>query len=403
MTTPDASTREKRLQTRRIAMLSALLVFAALGLAAFVWWYIEARNFETTDNAYVGGDVVPVSAKVAGTVVAIRAGTTDLVRAGDELVALDPTDTQIALDAAEAELAQTVREVHSLRVANASLAAEVQLREANLAKAEQDLARRRDLTNRVAISVEELQHAETAAQAARSDLLAAREKLATNRALTGDGPITDHPRVRRAAAMVRAAFLDHKRTSIAAPVTGYVARSAVQLGQSVVPGEPLLAVVPLANVWVDANFQESQLAHMRIGQAVTLEADMYGSDVVYHGKVVGLGAGTGSAFSLLPAQNATGNWVKVVQRLPVRISLQPKELLQNPLRVGLSMTAKVDISDRSGQQLARQPRQGAGSRTDVYAGLDTAADQRVAAIIADNVGSAARAASSPEPAAERLP
>jgi len=396
MPDPEQRPRPTKERVRRIAMSGALALFLTAGLAAGIRWLIETRHFESTDNAYVGGDIVPIAPQVEGTVIAVHAVYTDLVQVGDELVTLDPADARIDLEQAQAELAQTVREVHSARLANASLAAEIELREANLAKAEQDLARRRDLTSSVAISAEELDHAETDARAARSDLLAAREKLATNRALTGDGPIAGNPRVREAAATLHAAYLDWQRTAVRAPVTGHVARSSVQPGQRVEPGASLMAVVALDRLWVDANFRESQLKAMRIGQPVTLQADMYGKEVTYHGEVRGLGAGTGSAFSLLPPQNATGNWVKVVQRLPVRITLDPEELTRHPLRVGLSMRVKVDIRDRSGHQLAQRPRAGAAARTDVYSGLDRAADRLVAAIIAANDGSDLTAVSAVE-------
>ncbi len=386
MTTQQADTLTSNGRHRRVAMISATVIFALAGIAAGSWWYLVARHYESTDDAYVGGNVVTVTPQLGGTVISIHADDTDLVRAGDELVVLDPTDTQVALDQAEAELAQTVREVHSQRVSNASLSADVDLRETRLRKAEQDLARRKDLADSGAVSSEELHHAETATRAARADLLAAQEKLATNRAITGAGPIADNPQVKRAAANVRSAYLDWRRSTIPAPVSGYVAKRSVQLGQQVHPGDALLAVVPLGEVWVDANFKEGQLQRMRIGQPVTLEADMYGSSVTYHGTVVGLGAGTGSAFSLLPAQNATGNWIKVVQRVPVRVKLDAAELGDHPLRIGLSVTAKVDVSDTGGEQLARSPRQGEAYVTDVYANLDREADQRVAAIVAANDG-----------------
>lgn len=377
---------QQRALRRRVAMISAASIFTVIGLVAAVWWFIEMSHYQSTDDAYVNGNVVTITPQVAGTVIAISAENTDLVHAGDELVALDEADVKVVLDQAEASLAQTVREVHSRRVTNASLSAEVELREAQLVKAEQDLVRRKDLASSGAVSSEELHHVETAVKAARSDLLAAREKLATNRALTGDGEMADNPQVLHAAANVRSAYMNWRRTAVPAPVSGYVAKRSVQLGQRVQPGDALMAVVPLGEVWVDANFKESQLEDMRIGQPVVLEADIYGSSVVYHGSIAGLGAGTGSAFSLLPAQNATGNWIKVVQRVPVRVVLDAKELAQHPLRLGLSVTAKVDISDLSGHQLATQSRPGKAYQTNVYADLDSAADQRVAAIIIANNG-----------------
>ncbi|WP_354673332.1 HlyD family secretion protein [Cupriavidus alkaliphilus] len=368
---------------RLLLSLSAAIVVAGIGYG--VYWGLYARHFESTDDAYVAGNVVQVTPLVAGTVVSIAADDTQLVTAGQPLIQLDRADTQVALEQAEAQLAQAVREVRTLYVNNGSLAANVALREADVAKARDDLRRRQAIAGSGAVSNEEISHAQAALKGAESALLAAREQLASNKVLTDQTTVENHPNVQRAAANLRSAYLSFARSALPAPVTGYVAKRSVQVGQRVAAGAPLMAVVPLDQVWVDANFKEVQITHMRIGQPVTLEADVYGSKVEYRGKVAGFSAGTGSAFSLLPAQNATGNWIKVVQRLPVRIALDPQQLKDHPLRVGLSMTVKVDVRREEGAAMAAaapaRPMQ-----TDVYDKVAQDADQLIARIIAANNG-----------------
>ncbi|MEC3765694.1 MULTISPECIES: HlyD family secretion protein [Cupriavidus] len=368
---------------RMLLSLTAAIVVAGIGYG--VYWGLYARHFESTDDAYVAGNVVQVTPLVAGTVVSIAADDTQLVTAGQPLIQLDRADTQVALEQAEAQLAQAVREVRTLYVNNGSLAANVALREADVAKARDDLRRRQAIAGSGAVSNEEISHAQAALKGAESALLAAREQLASNQVLTDQTTVENHPNVQRAAANLRSAYLSFARSALPAPVTGYVAKRSVQVGQRVAAGAPLMAVVPLDQVWVDANFKEVQITHMRIGQPVTLEADVYGSRVEYRGKVAGFSAGTGSAFSLLPAQNATGNWIKVVQRLPVRIALDPQQLKDHPLRVGLSMTVKVDVRREQGAAMAAaapaRPMQ-----TDVYDKVAQDADQLIARIIAANNG-----------------
>jgi membrane fusion protein (multidrug efflux system) len=319
------------------------------------------------------------------------------------LVKLDPADAQVALDQAEAQLAQTVREVRTLYANNATFKAQVALREADVArlksdmvKSQGDVARREPLLATGAVGREEYNHAtaqlsaaKSAVAAAESAAAAAREQLASNQALTEGTSVEDHPNVQRAAARVREAVLAKRRVQILAPVDGTIAKRSVQLGQRVAAGAPLMALIPLQQLWVDANFKEAQLRKLRVGQSATLVADVYGKRVEYKGTVVGVGAGTGSAFSLLPAQNATGNWIKVVQRVPVRIALDPGQLTAHPLRVGLSMDVTVDVQDRSGKSLADAPRPdttlGAQS-TDVYDSADREAESTVQRIIAANLG-----------------
>ncbi len=385
MSTPtpvsDSSSRNAA-RRRGIALVGAVVVVGAMAGGAY--WTFDGRFHESTSDAYVDGNVVQITPQVAGTVVAIGADDTQFVSAGQELVRLDPADTRIALDQAEAKLATTVREVRTQFATSAELAANVARREADLAMANEDLARRERLGSSGAISGEELQHARDLARAAQAELAAARQQLAAQRARIDGTSIEAHPDVLAASAAVRAAFLNDSRTRLPSPVSGYVAHRSVQLGQRVAPGAPLMAVVPLDQVWVDANFKEAEMANMRVGQPVELTADLYGRSVRYHGTVAGFGAGTGAAFSLLPAQNATGNWIKIVQRVPVRIALDPRELAAHPLQIGLSMTARVDTRDRGGPRLPRLAKAAAVYQTDVFDTVDERADQRVHDIIAAN-------------------
>jgi membrane fusion protein (multidrug efflux system) len=336
---------------RRFLLLVTTGVLILLLIAYGVWWIIFASHFESTDDAYVAGNVVQVTPQIGGTVIAINADDTQRVQAGTTLVLLDPADANVALDQATAQLAQAVREVRTLFVNNGTLNANITSRNSDLERARTDLARRQELIGSGAVSKEELAHARNALQSAESAAAAAREQLASNRVLTDHTSVAQHPTVLRAAAQVQAAYLAAARTSLPAPITGYIAKRSVQVGQRVAAGMPLLSIVPLDSLWVDANFKEVQIARLRIGQPVTLHSDVYGTKFNYHGKVVGLSAGTGSAFALLPAQNASGNWIKIVQRVPVRISLDPAELAERPLRIGVSMQVEVDIADHAGTSL----------------------------------------------------
>ena len=386
--------------------LSAVAAVVAIAAVAYGAYYALVLNhYEHTDNAYVQGNVVQLTPQVGGTVVAINAVDTDFVKAGQVVVKLDPADAQVALDQAEAQLAQAVREVRTLFANNATLRAQIALREADLARAQSEVARAQDdVTRRApllatgAVGKEEFNHAtsqlaaaKSAALATQSAALAAREQLASNQALTDNTSVEQHPNVQRAAARVREAYLAVQRADLLAPVDGYVAKRSVQLGQRVQAGAPLMSVIALNQVWVDANFKESQLRKLRIGQPVTLVADMYGDKVEYQGKVDGLGAGTGAAFALLPAQNATGNWIKVVQRLPVRVTLDAKQVAEHPLRVGLSMEARVDVSDTSGKTLADAPRSTAVAKSVVTDANHADAEAEVRKIIAANLGRAVKA------------
>ncbi|OYV28751.1 MAG: EmrA/EmrK family multidrug efflux transporter periplasmic adaptor subunit [Thiomonas sp. 20-64-9] len=385
---------------RRTLMLSAIVFFVLAGLIYGAYHYWESLRYAYTDDAYVQGNLVQVTPQVGGTVVAIDADDTRLVKAGQPLVQLDGADTHVALQQAEALLAQAVRQVRVSFANNGTLAAQVAVRQtdvsvaqANLAKAEDALRRRQELAGTGAVGAEELRQSQIAVQAAKAALTtaqagvkAAQEQLASGEALTAGTVVANNPAVKLAAAKVREAYLAYERTTIPAPVGGVVARRTVQLGQRVGPGAPLMWVVPLHDVWIDANLKETQLRDVRIGQKATVVADTYGGSFTYTGHVVGLSAGTGAAFSLLPAQNATGNWIKVVQRLPVRVALDPKQLASHPLRVGMSTEVTIDISNHKGPLVTDMPPTKPAARTDVYAADWKKADTLVNAIIAANAG-----------------
>jgi len=401
--TPDHSpaVSDRRTQRKKgLLALTAVVLVGGIAWGGYEW--LVAGHYESTDNAYVQGNVVQITPQIGGTVLSLLADDTDFVKAGQPLVRLDPADAQVALQQAEANLAQTVRQVRTLFANNGSLAAQVQLRQADIAKAESevrratdDLERRQSLTGNGAVSKEELNHAQaqlanarSALAAAQAGVAAAREQLASNQAQTEGTTVEQHPSVQAAAAKVREAWLATQRAALPAPVDGYVAKRTVQLGQRVAAGTPLMSIVPLRQVWVDANFKEVQLRSIRIGQPVKLTADVYGEKVEYQGSVAGLGVGTGAAFALLPAQNATGNWIKVVQRVPVRVALDPEQLARHPLRVGLSMTATVDVREQGGKTLADAPRANALTTTPVFATQDAGADEAVRRIVAANLGRA---------------
>lgn len=374
-------------KSRRGFMLKALagvLVIAAIGWG--LWYFLDGRWFEDTDDAYVNGNVVQITPQVPGSVITIGADDGDLVHAGDVLVKLDPADADVALQQAKANLASTVRKVRGLYSNVSGAQAEVAVRKTAVDKAQADYNRRRDLAKTGAISAEELSHALDALTTAQSALTTAQQQLQSNKVLVDDTVVASHPDVQTAAARLRAAYLDDVRTSIVAPVDGYVAKRSVQLGQRLAPGTPLMAVVPLREVWIDANFKETQLTNMRIGQPVEIRADVYGGAVTYKGKVESLGVGTGSAFSLLPAQNATGNWIKIVQRVPVRVFFtDPKQLEEHPLRIGLSTKVSVDLHDQNGPLLAKQAPSQPAFTTDVYKTQLAKADGLIADIIHANM------------------
>jgi len=342
------------------------VVVILLGLGVWAWHELYGRWNESTDDAYVNGNVVEITPLATGTVVSIGADDGDLVHEGQTLVSFDPSDALVGLQSAEANLARTVRQVRGLFSNVDGMKAQVAAQKSEVQKAQDNYTRRKSLAAGGAISLEELSHARDDLSSARSALRNAEQQLDTSRALVDNTAVVNHPDVMAAAAQLRQAYLAHARTTLIAPVTGYVAKRTVQLGQRVQPGTALMAVIPLNQLWIDANFKETQLHNMRIGQPVDIEADIYGSSVKYSGSVDSIGAGTGSAFALLPAQNATGNWIKIVQRVPVRIHINPEQLTEHPLRVGLSTMVEVNLRDQSGPVLAQLPPQKAAFTTNVY-------------------------------------
>ena len=334
------------------------------GLAGLLVFFL--RFEESTDDAYVAGNLVRVSPLVSGSVEEILADNTEAVSAGQVLVRLDSTDAALALERARSSLADAVRQIRSLMSESDRLAAMVELRKRELAKAKGDLARRVNRKTAMAVSEEELSHARDDLAIAQSSLEAAEHSLQVNHMLLQGKSLREQPQVLLRAQMLREAWLAFKRCEIRSPVDGYVAKRSAQVGVYVTPGTPLMAVVPLGEVWVDANFKEVQLTRMRIGQPASIEADLYGRSVRYTGKVLGFSAGTGSSFSLLPPENATGNWIKVVQRVPVKIVLDKKELDKAPLLIGLSCTVHVKVADHGGVMLSPLPSKGAVENEPVY-------------------------------------
>ncbi|WP_433589799.1 efflux RND transporter periplasmic adaptor subunit [Pseudomonas koreensis] len=378
--TPDTGNPRKR----KVMLL--VLVVVVLLAGAGVWAYHEfiGRFNESTDDAYVNGNVVEITPLVTGTVVSIGADDGDLVHEGQVLINFDPNDAEVGLQSAQAKLARTVRQVRGLYSNVDGMKAQVNAQQAEVQKAQDNYNRRKNLAAGGAISQEELSHARDDLTSAQNALANAKQQLKTTSALVDDTVVSSHPDVMQAAAELRQAYLTNARSTLIAPVTGYVAKRTVQLGQRVQPGTALMAVIPLDQLWIDANFKETQLRDMRIGQPVDIEADIYGSSVKYSGTVDSLGAGTGSAFALLPAQNATGNWIKIVQRVPVRIHVNAEELAKHPLRVGLSTNVEVNLHDQSGPVLAQQPPQKASFSTNVYDQQLAEADAMIAQLIHDN-------------------
>ncbi len=362
----------------------AVLVLAAIGGAAYYYWV--ARWYESTEDAYANGNVVQISAQTAGTVISIGADNNQQVAAAQVVVELDPSDARASLGQAEANLARTVRQVRGLYANVGGVQAEMASRRVMLERAQADYERRKYLAATGAIAAEELAHARETLSAAASALASSGQQLATSHALVDNTALRSHPDVQSMAAALRRAALDFSRTRLKTPVSGYVAQRSVQLGQRVLAGSPLMAGIPLNELWVEVNFKETQLRHMRIGQPVRLVSDLYGSDVVYRGKIQGLGVGTGSAFALLPAQNATGNWIKIVQRVPVRVTLDPAELAAHPLKIGLSLHAEVDLHDQTGPALAPLDHASAVSSTDIYADQLTEVEAKILRIIDENAG-----------------
>lgn len=374
----------------RLIILGAVVVIGVIAYTAY--YFLHARFFEETDDAYVASDMVQITSEVSGTINSVHVDNTQQVERGQVLIELDPSDAQIAVASAEAELARTVRNVRGLFSRSSGLKSVINARKIALQSAREDLQRRLKVAADGGVSAEELQHSKDQVAQLEASLATSTEELETNDAQVENTTIANHPQVLSAAASLRQASLALKRTRITAPLSGAVARRNVELGSRIAAGTPLLAVVPLENAWVDANFKEVQLQHMRVGQPVEVYSDMYGKDVKYHGKIAGLGAGSGAAFALLPPQNASGNWIKIVQRVPVRIALDPQELAKNPLRLGLSMKVTVDMHNTDGSLIATQVRT-APQQVVISGEQDAKVDVKIADIIKRNSRESKSAAS----------
>lgn len=370
---------------RRIMTLIAV-IFILLGLLWLLYWFLVLSIREQTDDAYVNGNKVVISAQIPGTVVAVLADDTQLVKAGQILVRLDPVDAQTSLSRSASALAQTVRQVRQEKLTADQYDSIIVTRRLELARAATDLAKREPLLAEHAIALEEVRHAREAVELARAAVVQAQRQSTASHALVDGTPVQDNPAVQQAKAAYREAWIAAQRNAVIAPVTGYVAERSVQLGQHIQAGQALMTVIPLNSLWVDANFKEVQLRHLRIGQPAQVRSDLYGSSSIFHGHVKGVSAGTGAAFSLLPAQNASGNWIKVVQRVPVRIQIDDKDLVKNPLRVGLSATVTVDTTNRGGSVLALESTDTQVSDTQVYTRDLDKANVEVDAVVRQNMG-----------------
>jgi membrane fusion protein (multidrug efflux system) len=375
---------------RRRILLLITAGFVVIGVLWGIFWVLVLSRRESTDDAYVNGNKVVISAQVPGTVIAVLADDTQLVEAGQALVRLDPTDAEVALARSAGALAQAVRQVRQEKETADQYDSLITARKIELARALVDLAKREPLLSESAIAPEEVRHARESVQLAKAALAQATRQAAASHALVDGTRVQDNPSVIQAKAVYRDAWIAAQRNSVVAPVRGYVAERSVQLGQSIQPGQALMIVIPLNSLWVDANFKEAQLRNLRLGQPAEVRSDLYGGSFIYHGRVSGMSAGTGAAFALLPAQNASGNWIKVVQRVPVRIQIDDRDLARSPLRVGLSATATVDTTRREGPVLPLEPADKPVGDTRVYAQDLEKANAEADAIVSRNLGTVQR-------------
>jgi len=359
-----------------------------ISLLIFLLWFFILRFHKTTDDAYVNGNQVVVTPQISGYITAVTVNDTQLVEAGHILVQLDTIDQTISLEKAKNELAETVRNVAQMFKNVEKLKADVESSKAEMARTGQDYEHRKKLVQCGAISVEDFQHSEAFFIQAYANLLAAQFSLSGAEALIEGTTIETHPLVEKAKAATKDAFVNLQRCTIRSPVQGIVTNKQAQVGQAITPNTPLMILVPMDQIWVDANFKEEQLRKVRIGQPVKMTSDIYGRDVTYHGKVIGIGAATGSVLSVLPPQNATGNWIKIVQRLPVRIRLDQDEIKVYPLRLGLSMNVNVDVHKTDGDLIPPPTPFTELYTTSVFENQDQGADVLINQIIAENRGNA---------------
>ena len=378
----NSSNNKSQQRKKGLSIFILLLLLISIGSAAY--WYFFIKGFEETEDAYVSGNQVMVSAQVAGNISKINVDNMDPVQAGDVVLELDDTNAKLSFEQAKSNLANAVRQVSQLNYTVKQLKSAVRANEITLAQAQGNLNRRVQLVKDGAIDKESFQHAKEAVELAKANLTTSQNQLEANQALLLDGPLSEQPQIQSAVSNLKQAWLNLERTKIRSPIKGYVARRNAQVGQAVSVGGALMAVVTTDQMWLDANFKETQLTHMRIGQPVKIHFDLYGKDKTFDGKVVGIEMGTGSAFSLLPTQNATGNWIKVVQRVPVRIQLDPQQLAENPLRIGLSATVKVNVSDSKGETLRDQAPSTTLYSTNVLQYDESAVNNLIESIIRDN-------------------
>ena len=380
--TQTSSNNKSQQRKKGLSIFILLLLLIAIGSAAY--WYFFIKGFEETEDAYVSGNQVMVSSQVAGNISKINVDNMDPVQAGDVLLELDDTNAKLSFEQAKSNLANAVRQISQLNYTVKQLKSAVRANEITLAQAQGNLNRRVQLVKDGAIDKESFQHAKEAVELAKANLTTSQNQLEANQALLLDGPLSEQPQIQSAVSNLKQAWLNLERTKIRSPIKGYVARRNAQVGQAVSVGGALMAVVNTDQMWLDANFKETQLTHMRIGQPVEIHFDLYGKDKTFNGKVVGIEMGTGSAFSLLPTQNATGNWIKVVQRVPVRIQLDPQQLAENPLRIGLSATVKVNVTDSQGETLRDQAPTTTLYSTNVLQYDESAVNNLIESIIRDN-------------------
>ncbi|MBV8806260.1 MAG: efflux RND transporter periplasmic adaptor subunit [Sinobacteraceae bacterium] len=379
---PESHGHGKR-STKFLWIFGAVAVVVIIGV--LLYYFLYAQFHVSTTDAYVNGNLIRLQPQVSGTVNFIGFDQTQPVRQGQTLVELDPHDADISLGQAKANLAQTVRDVVQLFAEEQRQQALMQSQQAQLQLANTVLARDKSLIGEHGIAQEELDRTTESARNAQAGIRQADASLASVRAqIAGTRPET-HPRVLLAESNLRSAWLARNRTAVRAPVSGYIVRREVQLGQQVTPATEILAMVPLSTVWIDANFKETQLEKLRINQPVNIKADIYGRHFEYHGRVLGLTAGTGASLAVLPPENATGNWIKIVQRLPVRIGLDPRELRDHPLFLGLSTTVNVDVSDVNGASLSSVPVWPAEMQTNVYAQQDAGINTEIDKIVQENL------------------
>ena len=380
--TPTSSNNKSQQRKKGLSIFILLLLLISIGSAAY--WYFFIKGFEETEDVYVSGNQVMVSAQVAGNISKINVDNMDPVQADDVLLELDDTNAKLSFEQAKSNLANSVRQVSQLNYTVKQLKSAVRANEITLAQAQGNLNRRVQLVKDGAIDKESFQHAKEAVELAKANLTTSQNQLGANQAFLLDGPLSEQPQIQSAVSNLKQAWLNLERTKIRSPIKGYVARRNAQVGQAVSVGGALMAVVTTDQMWLDANFKETQLTHMRIGQPVEIHFDLYGKDKTFNGKVVGIEMGTGSAFSLLPTQNATGNWIKVVQRVPVRIQLDPQQLAENPLRIGLSATVKVNVTDSQGETLRNQAPSTTLYSTNVLQYDESAVNNLIESIIRDN-------------------